>query len=57
MSVSPDETYANLYRYQKNSTPIVVSNLRRKGALVTVKLDSQRLGLVGEIVAFDALTK
>lgn len=56
VSISPDEAYASLYRHPKTGVLVVVSNLSRKEAVVTVKLDLRRLGLVGSVTAFDAMT-
>ena len=57
ISVQPEGVYASLYRHPRNGVLIVASNLVKKEANVTLKLNLQKLGLGAEVTARDGLSK
>ena len=56
VTVQPRGAYVSLYRHPKNGILAVVSNVGRSQAMVTVQLNSERLGINRDISACDALT-
>lgn len=57
VSVSPAGAYASLYRHPRNGVLVVVSNLGANRALVRLRLDLKRLGLLMPLAAQDVLAK
>jgi hypothetical protein len=56
VQVTPADCHVSLYRHPRNGVLLVVSNLGQVRADVTVKLQTEKLGLSGALTAKDALT-